>query len=286
MKLTTISNDMLTVVLSERGAEILSVLDHQGQERMWNGDPSFWDFHAPIMFPVCGGFKENRYLFGGESYPMFKHGFARFATWKLESATQDTAEYVLNTKDPGYPFEYALHALYQLKDNAMEITYRMENLGQKKLWFSIGSHEAYALSDGVEGVTLVFDKPEIFERYDLVDGTLLKKEPVVMGMDVRELKLKTEYFAVDGMVAMVFPYLKSRGVVLKDAKGKPIVRVDYEGMDAFLLWTKRGAGYLCIEPWCNAPDFVDTNMKIEDKKGCMWLESGQSISKTHTVTFL
>lgn len=286
METTTISNKQLTVVISERGAEILSVRDAQGHERMWNGDPAFWDFHAPIMFPVCGGFKENRYLMEGESYPMSKHGFARFATWKLEAKSDDSAEYVLKKKDPGYPFEYALHAIYCLKENKIEITYRMESFDNKPIWFSVGSHEAYALAEGVDGVTLVFDKPETLARYDLVDGNLLKKEPVIMGTDVRELKLKSEYFATDGMVAMVFPYLQSRGVVLLDSQGTPLVRVDYDGMDAFLLWTKRGAGYLCIEPWCNAPDFIDTNMRIEDKKGCIWLKPGQSISKTHTISYL
>ncbi len=282
MNQITIANDRLTVTISEMGAEMQSVKDADGRERLWDGDPRFWASHAPMMFPVCGGLKEDRYILDGVSYTMPKHGFAKLLPWKLEEAAADHATYVLTEKHEGFPFDYALHASYTLAGNALTITYRVENRGDRVFWFSIGSHEAYALPGGVDGATVVFDQPETLADY-VLDGNLVKREPVILAENATELPLKTEYFAVD---ALVFPYLKSRGVVLKDAAGKPVVRVDYDGMDVLMLWQKPGAGYLCIEPWCNAPDFVDSDMQIEHKEGMMRLAPGESITKSHTITFL
>ena len=127
-----------------------------------------------------------------------------------------------------------------------------------------------------------FAQPETLAVSELV-GNLIKREPVIMAEDAKELALKTEYFAVD---ALVFPSLKSRSVTLKSSASAKRIRVDYEGMDVLMLWTKPGADYICIEPWCNAPDYVDADMQIAHKPGMIRLQPGETADRTHTVTFL
>lgn len=39
----------------------------------------------------------------------------------------------------------------------------------------------------------------------------------------------------------------------------------------FLLWTKLGAKYICMEPWCGCQDFVDTDYGFKNKKGIIKL---------------
>lgn len=87
------------------------------------------------------------------------------------------------------------------------------------------------------------------------------------------------------MDALVFPKLKSRSVTLKQ-QGKARVRVDYQGMDVLMLWTKPGAGYLCIEPWTNAPDYTDADGDIRHKPGMIALAPGKTVEKEHTITIL
>ena len=57
MSLITIKNEALTVDISTIGAEMQSVREADGTERLWQGDPAFSAGRAPVMFPVCGGLK-------------------------------------------------------------------------------------------------------------------------------------------------------------------------------------------------------------------------------------
>ena len=52
----TISNSVLTVGVSEHGAELQSI-QKNGKEYLWQGDTRFWGRRSPVLFPswgVCG----------------------------------------------------------------------------------------------------------------------------------------------------------------------------------------------------------------------------------------
>lgn len=282
MSLTTIQNDFLKVTISDLGAEIQSIRDKDGVERLWQGDPAFWAGRAPIMFPICGGLKEDAYLMDGVRYPMEKHGFARKAVWSLEAADETSAVYLLTEKREGFPFAYELRARYALRENALTITYEVKNKDDRAFCFGIGSHEAYQTPGGLEACAIEFAQTERIANQPVV-GNLIETEPAVILEQADRLPLKTEYFAVD---ALVFPHLKSRSVTLTSAVTDKKIRVDFEGMDVLMLWTKPGAGYICIEPWTNAPDYVDADMNIEHKPGVIRLEPGQTAVRSHTITVL
>ena len=282
MPLITISNERLTVVISTKGAEMQSVREADGTERLWQGDPAYWTGRAPIMFPVCGGLREDAYYLDGERYPMGKHGFARNMEWAVERADQDCAVFLLGERQPGFPFRYELRATYRLEGAAIAVSYAVSNLDERTFWYSVGSHEAWATPGGLEKYTVEFECPERLAVSEL-EGNLIRREPVLMAENAKELPLRTEYFKVD---ALVFPSLKSRSGTLKNSRDDKRIRVDYAGMDVLMLWTKPGADYICIEPWCNAPDYVDSTMRIEEKPGMIRLGPGQTETRTHRITFL
>ena len=282
MQLVTIKNEALTVVISSRGAELQSVREADGTERLWQGDPAFWANRAPIMFPVCGGLREDAYYLDGERYEMPKHGFARNVEWSVESAEAERAVFLLTATHPGFPFRYELRAAYALQGPSLRVTYSVSNRDERAFWCSVGSHEAWATPGGLERYTVEFEQPETLAVSEL-EGNLIRRTPVIMAENAKELPLKTAYFAVD---ALVFPSLRSRSVTLKNSLNSKKIRVDYDGMDVLMLWTKPGADYICIEPWCNAPDYVDATMRIEDKPGMIRLAPGESAERTHSMTFL
>ncbi len=281
MQLVTIKNARLTVTISSMGAELQSVREADGTERLWQGDPAFWASRAPIMFPICGGLREDAYYMDGVRYEMPKHGYARKVEWAVESAEDDRAVFLLTEKRPGFPFEYEFRAAYTLVENSLEIRYTVQNLDERAFWFSVGSHEAWATPGGLEKYTVEFAQLERLEDY-VLEGNLIGHTPKIMGENATELPLKTEYFAVD---ALVFPTLKSRTVWLKNSLNAKKIRVDFDGMDVLMLWTKPGADYICIEPWCNAPDFIDADMQIEKKAGCIRLGKGERAERMHRITF-
>jgi galactose mutarotase-like enzyme len=280
LTLISIQNQYLHVEISTRGAELQSIRDSSGNERLWQGDPAFWTGRAPILFPICGGLREDTYYLDGQRYSMPKHGFAKISEWQTEYISSDRAVFLLTEMHPGFPFRYELRAIYQLVENSLKVTYAIQNLDDRTFCCSVGSHEAWATPGGLESYSIKFEQPEQLANYSPI-GNLLPRRPVILGENVCELPLKTEYFAID---ALVFPHLKSRAVTLKK-QDKEELRISYDGMDVLLLWTKPGANYICIEPWCSAPDYVDSDMQIRNKPGILTLAPGKETERTHLIEF-
>lgn len=67
-------NGQLTAIASTHGAELLSLrqshhnhanCDHGHSadsytEYLWNGNPAYWPWHSPVLFPIVGSLKENQ----------------------------------------------------------------------------------------------------------------------------------------------------------------------------------------------------------------------------------
>lgn len=50
-----IENPFLYVEVSDRGAELMRIMRKDtGAEILWNGDPAFWSYRSPILFPNVG----------------------------------------------------------------------------------------------------------------------------------------------------------------------------------------------------------------------------------------
>ena len=69
------------VEISPLGAELQSV-SAGGVQKLWSGDKRVWSGRAPILFPFCGGLKNDGYFYNGARYDMPKHGFARKAFFR------------------------------------------------------------------------------------------------------------------------------------------------------------------------------------------------------------
>jgi len=282
MALVTIANEHLKVAVSSVGAEIQSIVDEKGRERMWQGDPAFWTGRAPILFPVAGGFRDDHYELDGIRYDMPKHGFVRRAEWQLEKETDTCAAFLMQEKHPGFPFDYDLRAIYTLEGKALQVSYQVCSRDERPFYFSVGCHEAYAVPEGIEAYEIVFDEEEQLASY-ILQGNCNLHDTLMIHEKTNVMPLKTEYFAVD---ALVFRNLKSKGVVLQGGSEGRKIRVDFPDHPVLMFWQKPGASYICIEAWCNGPDFIDAPADIAKKPGFMRLEKGHKITRTHTITFI
>lgn len=279
-----IRNGNTSAVISETGAELQSLVQN-GTEFMWNGDPAFWSGRAPILFPICGGLKDDAYFWNGEKYNLPKHGFTRHSIFSAEKLSESSAEFTLcsNAENKkSYPFDWNLKVRYTLSDGRLDIEYIVTNLSSGVIPFSIGAHEAYSCPAGIEEYDIIFEKEETLDSY-ILDGNLLENNTIRILDKGRVLPLKYYYFEVD---ALVFKYLKSNSAVLKNRVNGRAVRLDFKDFPYFLLWTAAGkeAPYICLEPWCGIPDSVDTNQDILDKEGIIKLDAGESKSFLHTIT--
>lgn len=278
-----ISNDILKVTINSFGAEMESVLK-DGKEKIWDGNPEIWSGHSPVLFPICGGLKDNKFIFDGKEYILGKHGYARTSEFEIESVQSDRAVFKLSSNEETlkkYPFKYDFRITYSLEGSKIKVEYALSNKGEGDMYFSVGAHEAYACPEGIEEYSVIFDEEENLDAADL-DGSLLKHTTTSWGKGIKELALKQEHFVPD---ALVFLDLKSRGVILKNRKTKEEIKVKFEGFDYFLIWTKPGAKYVCLEPWCGIPDFVDSTYDLTKKRGILKVMPNDTLKKEHTITF-
>ncbi len=279
-----LQNASLTVSIDPLGAELTSVRKN-GEEYLWQGDPQWWEGHAPVLFPICGGLREDRYTWRGTPYQLEKHGFASRKRFTVEEQSAERATFLLRDDEEtrrSYPFAFALRITYTLAGDAVEVLYRVHNPCDTPLYFSIGAHEAYACPEGFSAYEVTFAEPETL-RSTVVTGPLLAHESVAVPTDGRTLALRDAYFAVD---ALVFEQLRSRSLTLRNRSTGRGVQVEFPGFDALLLWTKPGAPYLCVEPWCGLPDYVDADGDLTRKPRILCAEPGQTVEKLHRFTLL
>lgn len=278
-----IKNSSLVVSISTMGAEITSVKKGE-KELIWQADPAVWKGHAPLLFPICGGLKDDKFIYGGKAYTIPKHGFARNSEFEVEAQSENSATFLLKSNNDTkkcYPFDFELRVIYSLIENELTVTYDIKNTTDGDMYFSIGSHEAYSCPDGISEWSVIFDKEEDLIATP-VDGPLLTYDENTLAKNTRILPLKDEYFEID---ALVFLNLKSRKLTLKNDRTGYKIKLDFDSFPYLLIWTKPNAKYICIEPWCGIPDFVDSSFDITKKKGIIRLEKNESTIRTHKILF-
>lgn len=275
-----ISNGKLTATINYFGAELVS-LQKDGKEVIWNGDERFWKNHAPILFPVCGGLKGDIYYLDGKKYSMPKHGFAKLVEFELFEKTESSVSFILNDTPQSleiFPFKYSFVVSYTLSD-CLKIDYKVINKDDKTMYFTIGCHEAYTLTDDFTNYYVKFDKIEELKALNVV-GTSVSEEYVDYGTS-DTINLNYDLFAID---AVVLRHINSRKITLAHkTKGEICTVESDDNFKNLLLWTKPNAPFLCIEPWIALPDYVDSNQQIKEKPDVCALPSGRTKIFTHKI---
>lgn len=280
--MVTIKNSEICVTIAKRGAEIQSIV-RCGVEYMWSRDPKFWASSAPIMFPMCGGLKGGRYELDGVGYEMPKHGFAKISDFEVEEQSDDSVTFILRDNESTrkmYPFAFAFRVKYELDGSSLRVTYDAENLDNKTMYCTFGGHEAYATPEGIEAYELIFPEKETLYAYAL-NGDILTDYTKLMVNDSNRLVLDDRHFALD---ALVFKNVKSNSVTLKSKVSERQVTVEFDGFDYLVLWHKRTAPYLCIEPWCGLSDIMGSSYDFREKEGMRAVPAGARFVRTHTIT--
>ena len=285
----TLANEYLTVVSKDKGAELCSIKSKETKlEYLWQADRKFWNRHAPILFPIVGKLKGDKTLIEGKEYNMTQHGFARDMTFHVVENSSNTITYRLFNNDETkikYPYDFVLYIGYMLKDNAVEVSYRVENIDSKDIFFSIGAHPGFncPLEEGqkFEDYYLEFDKEELIESYRLKNGAVTDEKELLFDEKIKELKLSKELFEGD---AIMLENMVSSEVAIKNKNSGRGVALNYKGFPYLGIWSKpEGAPFLCIEPWYGIADFESSNGVYEEKKGIMKLEPGEGFTCSYNI---
>lgn len=281
---TTISNRTLTAQINHLGAELTSLQNDSNKEYIWEGNPAFWGKHSPILFPIVGTLKNNSYVYKEKEFHLSRHGFARDMEFEVVKKSSNSVSFsllsTLETKKK-YPFDFELQITYTLNENALDIEYKVSNLGTTPMPFSIGAHPAFSLNGNFENYAIEFETDEKLD-YFILDNDLISNETKTLKLEDKKVALNYSLFKED---ALIFKSLKSKSVTILENLN-PLLKVNFKDFPSLGLWTKEGAPFLCIEPWFGYADTVNQSGTLFDKEGIQILSEKAVFNSKFSIEIL
>jgi galactose mutarotase-like enzyme len=271
---TTITSGRLSATIAHHGAELQSLTDGEGREYMSDGDPAFWSGRAPLLFPIVGRLNADRLRFSGQDYRMVKHGFARKSDFALIDQSGDTACFQLTDSAETraqYPFAFEMDTHFRVEGATLHITATVRNPGAEMLPFSFGYHPAFAWplpSGGARAdhqIRFEADEPDALCRLT-TDGLILP-DLVPTPVTSNQILLTDSLFEAD---ALIWKSIASRRLSY-GAPGHTALDIAFPDTEWLGIWTKPGAGFVCIEPWAGSADDQGYQGDFTDKPGVMQL---------------
>lgn len=284
-----IKNEQLTVVISDRGAELQSIQTADGTEYLWQTDPQTWTDRAPNIFPYVARMTEGKYTLNGKEYQMDIHGFVKDSVLKMESQSNTEITFRLRSSEETkaqYPYDFTYRIIYKLEGNQLITTYSVKNKSEEKMYFGLGGHPGFnvPLEEGLtfEDYTLTFDAlahPYLvgFNEACFITG----KDELFPLTDKKVLPLKHTLFDND---AIVLKHM-ARKVTLGSEKGSRSVTVSYPDFPVLGIWhwPRSEAPYVCIEPWSSLPSRAGIVEELTQQSDLISLEAGKAYENTWVI---
>lgn len=253
----TLRSAQLTAAIDPLGAQLSSLLDGAGRELLWQGDPAVWASRAPVLFPIVGTLAGGSYSLGGTCYALARHGFARGLRFEPVSIAPDLAVFRLRenaTTQAVYPFHFELQLSFAIAAATLGITASLRNTGSSALPASLGFHPGFLwpLPYGKPRAEhfLEFAQAEPAPARRITAAGLLSAEHHATPVVDRRLLLDDALFRDD---VLIFDALRSKSLSYGAADG-PRLHVNFPDASHLGIWTKPGAGFICIEPWQGVTD--------------------------------
>ena len=289
----TLQNEILTVEISEHGAELQSIRN-AAAEYLWQGDPAYWGRRSPVLFPIVGSVWEKRYRVAGQEFELGQHGFARDMDFVLVSQTENEVRYRLESSEETlakYPYPFVLEIAYKLHGNKVDVIWDLTNPSDEQIYFQIGAHPAfnypdYSLEKAERGF-LSFGKTDTLECIRIKEKGCVDAEtkyPLELPADGL-LPIAADTFDAidtimleDSQIDQVAMYRADRTPWLKVTFDAPVVGI----------WSPPGkvAPFICLEPWYGRCDRAGYEGDYREKDWMNSLAPGESFHSVYTIEVL
>ena len=257
---------MLKIKTKKQGAELTSI-QHNGKEMLFDGK-TFWNRQSPVLFPIVGQIKDSKTEIEGQIYEMSQHGFAR----DMEFKQIEENHYVLTYNEETlkkYPYKFELHVIYEIIEDILTVTYKVKNIDDKTIYFGLGGHPAFNCDYSNGEYEIVFNQKEDNIEFLKLKNGLIDTEKAENIIQDNKIHLKENTFDND---AVIMKNLKSNKVILQNHKtNQKILEFDFTGFPFLALWSKKGAPFVCIEPWQNTADRIDGTQIYKNKENIIEL---------------
>ena len=287
--MTIIENEFLKAAIDTRGAQLSSLVNKAtGVEQMWQAGEA-WPWHSPTLFPVIGSLINNQIIVDGKPYEITqRHGFARNAEFLLLESESTHAKFSLPYSDHTlgmYPFKFDFHVIYDLIDNALRVTFKVINLDDKTIHFSVGAHPAFNIpfhaGEQYEDYYLEFETEEPLVEHLLSTEGFFSGETKPVKLEGKNLQLTRDLFIND---ALVFKHTKSRQITIRSHKHHESISVQFPHFNYLGIWAKTGSNFVCIEPWLGHADVAGPAVEFKQKEGVQHLEHGHVFEASYYIS--
>lgn len=285
-----LENSKIRITANTKGGELNSITSKKDNtEYLWNGDPQYWKYHAPVLFPIVGKVVDLKYRVDNVTYELPQHGIGRISEFNFVEQTEDSITFELKYSEESlksYPYKFSLKTKYIIEDKSVTVKYIIKNLDDQKMYFSIGSHPAFMCpiekNETINDCYIEFNERETSQNLLLSSEGLFTHQKNSCLENTDTLPLSKELFKDD---ALVFDDLKSNKMTIKSKKSSKALSVDFTGFPYMGIWSPvKGAPFVCIEPWFGHADYEDFKGDFKDKDGILNLEPDQEFTCSYKVT--
>ena len=274
---------MLEIKTKKLGAELISI-KLNGIEKLHQGK-SHWNRQAPILFPIVGQIKNGETIINGNTYKMGQHGIARDIEFEEIGSNKFLLKSSKETLEK-YPFDFELYVEYTIQQQNNELITRYTVINKeenKQMLFGIGGHPAFICEYSTGDYEIQFNQQEANIEFMQLENGLISNEKAPNLLQNNKLDLLPDIFEND---AIISKNLKSNIVTLFNKKtNKKLLDFDFTGFPYLAFWSKKGAPFICIEPWFNTTDHINSTGKFEDKENILKLNPNEKFECQYKVKF-
>ena len=226
---------------------------------------------------------------------MNQHGFARDMDFTLLRQKEDEVWFALDSTEESYrlyPFRFRLEIGYKLEETAVTVMWKVKNVDEKEMYFSIGAHPAFfcPIKEGER-------QSDYYLAFRRADGSKPEKFcNTVFGQNGLVTPEKKEYALQDGILpiaenlfdgdALVIENRQVQRVALLDGEKREYLAVEF---DAPLvgIWSppKKLAPFVCIEPWYGRCDSESFEGELKDREWGNTIKQGEEFAAEYIISF-
>ena len=201
----------------------------------------------PVLFPIAGRLTQDQFELNGERISMAQHGFARKLPWRItETDAAEGAAITMSLEHSEstlatWPNRFRLTFRYELREAALTIHQRYENLNNRPMSIHPGLHPYFRVDDWrkrearvITRATRAFDN-----RTGLVVAPLA---PIDLGAGEVDLQLLDH---------------GEPGISLQRPDGTQINLSYVDPTTVIAVWTLPSRGFVCLEPWARQADALN-----------------------------
>lgn len=241
-----------------RGRDILYLDDATYQDKQKNVRGGI-----PLLFPSPGRLRDDEFAVDGAKGRQSQHGFLRNKDFRVAEFDADEGAVRLMTewsRSVTFPWAGKITMRVLLRDALLRIEMMITNRDDTPMPFAFGFHPYFAVPDAQKSLFSVKHHAE--QGFDNV-----QKRTVKVNKNIDFAQEELDLHLLDHPSSSMSMFMKDK--LLATIRG-------CEDFAVWVLWSKRGKDYVCVEPWTAPADALNTGERLlripKDASRKLWME--------------